>query len=230
MKIHNTSGDELISVTNDQLPVSVLSTPILDWLTLYCQHTGDDTLTLPYTAISSVLPSVATATTTKYILTRRLVPADLSNVVSIIENTTTTSANDVSIINVRFFLDENLVNDLLLAGAMRAKISADVKSSSTTACYLTSVTLSLKKLTAADTFTTIATKTVTLNASNATAAYVAAKSIIATLPISPEVIVTPSEKLCFEVLTTGKAGSGMTCTHKLIFTAGTSSSYIELGV
>jgi len=229
MKVHNTSGQEELIVANSQVPVTVLSTPILDWYTLYAQNLGDASITLPFSACTQ--GSTSTTTACKYVLTRRLVPSDLSNVISSVA-VSSVATTDTAIIDARrFFLDESLVGDLLLAGTVRARTSISIVSSTSAAsATLTSVTLSLRKLTAADTYTTIGSSVTTLNLVNNTTTAVQ-KSVVATIPVSPEVVVTPSEKLCLEVTATGKSStSAGSNTLTLFFTAGTSSTYIEAGV
>ena len=223
-------GNQQINVTNSQLPVQVLATPVLDWLTMYAQHTGNDTVNLPYGASSPENIS-AIATTTKYILTRRLNPSDLAGVVTAVSGATSAMSGIAVIDRLRFFLDENFVNDLLIAGTCRARTSISLVTNNVSGtAYLDGATISLRKLTGTTASSTLGTKTIALNISNSTTSVIQ-YSVMANFQISPEVTVTPSEKLFLEVSVSGRISvSTYVATFVLLINPGTSSTYVELGV
>ena len=202
---------------------------IQQWLTLYAQHTGDDTITLPYQAKSD--ETEASATTQKQVLTRRPSPSDLEGVVNSIEKTTQATVDNTTVINcMRFFLDEKLPETLQLNATIRFRVTVAVKTNNISGtAHLQQVVFKLRKLTANDTYTTLGTKTVTVNITNATTTYVE-KSVIAIVDASAQSIAT-GDKLLLEVLTNGKiSNASYICTHRLSYDAVTSKSFVEIGV
>jgi len=202
---------------------------IQQWLTLYAQHIGDDTITLPYQAKSD--ESEASSTTQKQVLTRRPMPSDLEGVVNSIEKTTqATTDNTVVISGMRFFLDEKLLETLQLNGTVRFRVTLAVKTNNAAAtAYLQKVVFSVRKLTGNDTYTTLGTKTVTVNISNATTTYVE-KSVIGIVDLSGQTLLT-GEKLVLEITTNGKiTNATYICTHRLSYDASTSKTFVEISV
>lgn len=202
---------------------------IQQWLTLYAQHIGDDTITLPYQAKSD--ETEASSTTQKQVLTRRPSPSDLEGVVTSIEKTTQAIGDNTTVINcMRFFLDEKLLETLQLNATIRFRVTVGVKTSNTSGtAHLQQVIFKLRKLTAADTYTTLGEKTVTVNIQNATTTYIE-KSVIALIDASAKTLAV-GEKLLLEVTTNGKiSDASYTCTHRLSYDAGTSKSFVEIAV
>jgi len=202
---------------------------VQQWLTLYAQHVGDDTITLPYQAKSD--ETEAASTTQKQILTRRPSPSDLEGVVNSIEKTTQATGDNTTVINcMRFFLDEKLLETLQINGTIRFRVTVAVKTSNTSGtAHLQQIVFKLRKLTANDTYTTLGTKTVTVSITNATTAYVE-KSVLGLIDASAKSLAT-DEKLLLEVLTNGKiSNASYVCTHRLSYDAGTSKTYCEIAV
>ena len=202
---------------------------IQHWFTLYAQHIGDDTITLPYQAKSD--ESESASTTQKQILSRRPSPSDLEGVVNSIEKTTQATGDNTTVINcMRFFLDEKLLETLQLNATIRFRVTVAVKTNNVSGtAHLQQVIFKLRKLTAADTYTTLGTKTVTVNITNATTTYVE-KSVLGIVDASAQTLAT-GEKLLLEVLTNGKiTNASYICTHRLSYDAGTSKTYCEIGV
>lgn len=202
---------------------------IQQWLTLYAQHMGDDTITLPFQAKSD--ETEASSATQKQILTRRPTPSDLEGVVNSIEKTTQAIGDNTTVINcMRFFLDEKLLETLQLNATIRFRVTVAVKTNNVSGtAHLQQVVFKLRKLTAADTYTTLGTKTVTVNITNATTTYIE-KSVVAIVDASAQTLAT-GEKLLLEVLTNGKiSNASYVCTHRLSYDAGTSKTYCEIAV
>lgn len=199
------------------------------WLTLYAQHIGDDTITLPYQAKSDETESASV--TQKQILTRRPTPSDLEGVVNSIEKTTQATGDNTAVINgMRFFLDEKVLETLQLNASIRFRATVAVKTNNVLGtAHLQQVVFKLKKLTADNTYTTLGTKTVTVGITNATTTYVE-KSVVALVDASAQTLAT-NEKLLLEVLTNGKiTNASYICTHRLSYDAGTSKTYCEIAV
>lgn len=202
---------------------------IQQWLTLYAQHIGDDTITLPYQAKSDETES--SSTTQKQVLTRRPSPSDLEGVVNSIEKTTQATGENTTVINcMRFFLDEKLLETLQLNATIRFRVTVAVKTNNVSGtAHLQQVVFKLRKLTANDTYTTLGTKTVTVSITNATTTYVE-KSVLGIIDASAQTLAA-GEKLLLEVLTNGKiTNASYICTHQLSYDAGTSKTYCEIGV
>ena len=201
---------------------------IQQMLTLYAQHIGDDTITLPYQAKSDETES--SSATQKQILTRRPSPSDLEGVVNSIEKTTQATVTTTVINCMRFFLDEKLIETLQLNATIRFRVTVAVKTNNVSGtAHLQQVVFKLRKLTANDTYTTLGTKTVTVNIENATTTYVE-KSVLGIVDASAQTLAT-GEKLLLEVLTNGKiTNASYVCTHKLSYDAGTSKTYCDIGV
>ena len=201
---------------------------IQQMLTLYAQHIGDDTITLPYQAKSDETES--SSATQKQILTRRPSPSDLEGVVNSIEKTTQATGTTTVINCMRFFLDEKLIETLQLNATIRFRVTVAVKTNNVSGtAHLEQVVFKLRKLTANDTYTTLGTKTVTVNIENATTTYVE-KSVLGIVDASAQTLAT-GEKLLLEVLTNGKiTNASYVCTHRLSYDAGTSKTYCDIGV
>ena len=204
---------------------------IQQWWTLYAQHIGDDTITLPYQAKSD--ESESASTTQKQVLTRRPAPSDppLAGFVSSIEKTTQATGDNTTVINgMRFFLDEKLLETLQLNATIRFRATVGVKTNNTSGtAHLQQVLFKLRKLTAADTYTTLGEKIVTINLQNATTTY-AERSVIALIDASAQTLAT-GEKLLLEITTNGKiSNASYICTHRLSYDTGTSKTFCEIAV
>jgi ribosomal protein L9 len=199
------------------------------WLTLYAQHLGDGSITLPYQAKSD--ESQGASATQQQILTRRPMPSDLEGIINEIEKTTQSTSDNTTVIDgLRFFLDEKLNKALNLNGTVRVRTTAAVKTNNVSGtAHLQQIVITLKKLTAANTYTSLGTQTVTVNITNATTAY-AEKSVVATFDLSSKNVET-GDKLLVEITTNGKiTNASYVCTHRISFDAGTSKTYAEIGI
>lgn len=202
---------------------------IQQWLTLYAQHIGDDNITLPFQAKSN--EDESSSTSQKQVLTRRPSPSDLEGVVNSIEKTTQGTGENTTVINgMRFFLDEKLIEELQLNATIRVRVTVAVKTDNVSGtAHLQQVVFKLRKLTANDTYSDIVTKTVTVSIQNATTDYVE-KSVVALIDASAKKIET-ANKLLLEITTNGKiSNASYICTHRLSYDAGTSKSFIDIGV
>ena len=193
---------------------------ILNWLTLYAQHLGDETITLP-----------DGSTTTKYILTRRPMPSDLEGVENYAEDTGNTNTSSASVLSKSFYLDEKLLEDLQLNGTVRFRTTVGVKSSGTTdTAYIDSVKFSLYKIDSSGTSTQLgSTRTVTVDIQNNTTSWVE-RSVVGLMELSGAVLES-SQKLYVTIDIWGHtAGSTDSFDVRLRYDAGTSKTYVEIAV
>lgn len=204
--------------------------PIIDWFTLYAQHSGTSTNTLPFTA---KYDEAQTTSATQYqVLTRRLHPDSLVSVVSSREYTTTSTGDNTTLVNgIKFFLDESFAATLTIVKSVRFRTVIQLKSSNASGtAYLQRVIFKLRALTANDTYRDLAEKTVTVNASTTSTSYVN-EAVIGVVKIDTDQALTTGEKLVLEITTDGKGSSGSYTTyHNILFTAGSSETYVEFGV
>lgn len=217
------------SLDVNQQVITPFAGGILQNLRLYVQDLGDDTITLPFTAKSD--ESQSTSATQSQILTRELLPYDLEGVTEEIEKTTQSATNYTKVINkVRFFLDEKLLETLQLNGTVKFQVKVGVKSNNTAGtAHLQQIIFSLVKLTAIDTYTTLGTKTVTVDMSTATTGYVE-KTVRAIVDAASKEIAT-TDKLVLEITTNGKISDATyICTHKISYRADTDDTWVEIGV
>ena len=193
---------------------------ILNWLTLYAQHLGDETITLPDGSI-----------TTKYILTRRPMPSDLEGVENEIEDTGNTNTTSASVLSKNFYLDEKILETLQLNGTVRFRTTTAVKSSGTTdTAYIDSVKFSLYKIDSSGISTQLgSTRTVSVDIQNNTTTYLE-KSVIALIDLSNETLES-TQKLYVKIDIWGhSAGSTDTFDVRISYDAGTSKTYVEIAV
>jgi len=193
---------------------------IQNWLTLYAQHLGDETITLP-----------DGSTTTKYILTRRPMPSDLEGVENESEDTGNSNTTSASVLSKSFYLDEKILETLQLSGTVRFRATVAVKSSGTTdIAYIDSVKFSLYKIDSAGTSTQLgSTRTVSVDMQNNTTTYLE-KSVVALLDLSSETL-EAAQKLYAKIDIWGHtAGSTDTFDVRMSYDAGTSKTYVEIGV
>lgn len=193
---------------------------ILNWFTLYAQHLGDETITLP-----------DGSTTTAYILTRRPMPSDLEGVENYAEDTGNTNTTSASVLSKSFYLDEKLLETLQLNGTVRFRTTVAVKSSGTTdIAYIDSVKFSLYKIDSSGTSTQLgSTRTVTVNIQNNTTTYVE-KSVVGLIELSGATLES-AQKLYATIDIWGHtAGSTDTFDVRLSYDAGTSKTYVEIAV
>jgi len=193
---------------------------ILNWLTLYAQHLGDEIITLP-----------DGSTTTKYILTRRPMPSDLEGVENEGEGIGNTNTTSAYIFSKSFYLDEKILETLQLNGTIRFRTTVAVKSSGTTdTAYIDSVKFSLYKIDSAGTSTQLgSTRTVSVDMQNNTTTYLE-KSVVALLDLSNEIL-EASQKLYAKIDIWGHtAGSTDTFDVRMSYDAGTSKTYVEIAV
>ena len=193
---------------------------IQNWLTLYAQHLGDETMLLP-----------DGSTTTKYILTRRPMPSDLEGVENEAEDTGNTNTTSASVLSKSFYLDEKLLETLQLNGTVRFRATVAVKSSGTTdIAYIDSVKFSLYKIDSAGTSTQLgSTRTISVDMQNNTATYLE-KSVVALIDLSDETL-EAAQKLYAKIDIWGHtAGSTDTFDVRMSYDAGTSKTYVEIAV
>ena len=193
---------------------------ILNWLTLYAQHLGDETIILP-----------DGSTTTKYILTRRPMPSDLEGVEDEAEDTGNTNTTTASVLSKNFYFDEKILETLQLNGTVRFRTTVGVKSSGTTdVAYIDSVKFSLYKIDSSGTSTQLgSTRTVSVNIINNTTTYLE-KSVLALLNLNNETLET-TQKLYIKIDIWGHtAGSTDTFDVRMSYDAGTSKTYVEIAV
>jgi len=193
---------------------------IQEWLTLYAQHLGDESITLP-----------DGSTTTKYILTRRPMPSDLEGVENDAEDTGNSNTTSASVLLKSFYLDETILETLQLNGTVRFRTTVAVKSSGTTnMAYIDSVKFSLYKIDSSGTSTQLgSTRTVTVDIQNNTTTYLE-KSVVALLDLSSETL-EAAQKLYAKIDIWGHtAGSTDTFDVRMSYDAGTSKTYVEIAV
>ena len=193
---------------------------ILNWLTLYAQHLGDETIILP-----------DGSTTTKYILTRRPMPSDLEGVEDEAEDTGNTNTTTASVLSKNFYFDEKILETLQLNGTVRFRTTVGVKSSGTTdVAYIDSVKFSLYKIDSSGTSTQLgSTRTVSVNIINNTTTYLE-KSVLALLNLNNETLET-TQKLYIKIDIWGHTnGSTDTFDIRMSYDAGTSKTYVEIAV
>jgi len=192
---------------------------ILNWLTLYAQHLGDETITLP------------DSTTTKYILTRRPMPSDLEGVENYAEDTGNTNTSSASVLSKSFYLDEKLLETLQLNGTVRFRTTVAVKSSGTTdIAYIDSVKFSLYKIDSGGSSTQLgSTRTVTVDIQNNTTSWVE-KSVVGLMELSGATLES-AQKLYATIDIWGHtAGSTDSFDVRLSYDSGTSKTYVEIAV
>jgi len=250
--IDMTSGEEVKTITRGTSPVlhQQVVTPFCgevgSWLTLFAQrysgHTPQDatiygeTYTLPNSLTAKWHGNAGSATSKQVcVLRRRPLPGGLylpgSNDPSSFEATTTSTSAATVINSYRFFLVEPFLDTITLSKQVQFKTSISIKGASTSAtAYLTEVNFSLRKLTSSDTYTTIVTKAVPANISNATTTYVD-YSFVADAWIPTPVTVSPSEVLVLEISTYGMtSNASYAAYHKLNHSRGSSDTFIEIMV
>lgn len=186
------------------------------------QHLGLSNIDLPFSAKSD--ENTATASTSKFILTRNLVASDLTDVVSYKEVTVTATSETTVIHAQRFFLDEGLNETLNLTGTFYADVVLDYKCSDSGGSsdgagfhYIDTVSSTLKVLTNDDTYTTVADKVLTVNKSVQDKDY---NTVSLRLPLilAAPVSVSPSARLVLEISTTGhKTVEGDSAIIRLMF-------------
>ncbi|RLG20059.1 hypothetical protein DRN77_08130 [Methanosarcinales archaeon] len=193
---------------------------IQDWFTLYAQHLGDESITLP-----------DGSTTVKHVLTRRPMPSDLEGVENESEDTGNSNTTSASVLSKSFYLDEKIIETLQLNGTVRFRATVAVKSSGTTdIAYIDSVKFSLYKIDSSGTSTQLgSTRTVSVDMQNNTTTYLE-KSVVALLDLSSETL-EAAQKLYAKIDIWGHtAGSTDTFDVRMSYDAGTSKTYVEIGV
>jgi hypothetical protein len=214
---------------------------IPSYLTLYAQHSGSLTYTLPSsrTGKRSEGSGITTSATHVQVLTIRPVRSDADGIVNYVEDTGVTSGTTLCN-SLRFFGMDALMEDIILNGTVKFYANVNVKSSSTTACTCTGVKFRLLAMTATDTYTNVTDEiTVTFGAaiSNATTAYVVAnaKTAFATAEIGTQAspaayALAAGNRLVLQITVLGTVGSAMTATGCVNCDAGSSLTYVEIPV
>lgn len=208
---------------------------IMNYWTLFGQELGNgslgDVITLKSSRTAKPDESGSTTGSQYRVLTRRPFPSDTISAAGYIEKTTQSTSDNTTVINCcRFFLDEAIQEDLLINGSIRVRLAVGVKTNNASGtAYLQQVVVKLRQLTATDTYSDVATKTVTVTTSNATTSYVD-KSVVVNLSVSAGTI-DKDDDLLLEITTNGKiSNASYVCTHILYFNAGTSRCYVEIPV
>lgn len=203
---------------------------ILNIVPLFLQDLGDATITLPYSAKSDETAGSSTSQTR--VLTRRLFPSDTNVADAYLEKTTQATDDNTTVINcARFFLAEELQEALQLLGTVFFRLSIGIKTNNASGtAYLQGVVVKLRKLTAADTYTDIASATITATPTNATTSFVY-YSFVAFADVSmgaEDPVLDTDEKLLVEVTTKGKiSNASYICTHRLRFDPGVSYGFVD---
>ena len=124
-------------------------------MTLYAQHLGADSHTLP------------DGTTTKYVLTRNLLPSDNYESEDYL-NVSVTSTSETLVINQRFYWWEDVVGDMYLLGDFVPKARFGIAGDGTNAIYLTKVAFDIEALDSGGTHSTVGSKTITFSTPRST--------------------------------------------------------------
>ena len=121
------------------------------YMRLYAQHIGDDNWTLP-----------DGTTTTDMVLVREPVPASLANANDYIEAAVTATTSTLYI-DQRFVLAEQPMQDLVIEGLARVVMRVGAKGDGTYATYIDRIIIDIERVTSAGTYTSIASKDITLS-------------------------------------------------------------------
>jgi hypothetical protein len=210
--------------------VYLIRSGIFNPLLLVAQDLGVAPITTMFTAKEDETQST---TATHYrVLSREKFDASTYGVDATLEkNTTGTSDNSTIINGARFFLPERFGELLNLDGGT-AKFQALVyyksANASATATFQQLI-FKLRKLTANDTYTDLATKTVTLNLATTTTDYSVSALVVAYAPIIDDSFVDTDEQLVLEISTNGKtSNASYACYTKLDFSPGYENTTVEL--
>lgn len=202
---------------------------IFNPLLLVAQDLGVASITTMFTAKED---NSQGSTATHYrVLAREYFDATTYGVDSTLEKYITGTGDNTTIIDAaRFFLPERFGESLNLdGGTVKFQTLVYLKAVSDGTAYLQQIIFKLRKLTANDTYTDLATKTVTLTLSTATTDYSIFALVVAYTPIIAASTVDTDEQLCLEITTTGKTSTAdHACYHKLNFAPGTENTSIEL--
>jgi hypothetical protein len=203
---------------------------IFNPLLLVAQDLGVAPITTMFTAKEDETQST---TATHYrVLSREKFDATTYGVDSTLEKNITTTTDNTTVINcARFFMPERFGEMLNLdGGTVKFQALVYLKSANASGtAYLQQIIFKLRKLTANDTYTDLATKTVTVNLSTTTTDYSIFALVVAYAPVIDDSTIDTDEQLVLEITTNGKGSSASyACYHKLDFTVGTEHTTVEI--
>jgi hypothetical protein len=197
---------------------------------VYAQDMGYARITTMFNAKED--NSQATTNSHARVLSRDTFPLDVIGADSTLEKTTQSTSDNTTVIDAaRFFLPETVVESLNLDGAtVKFCALVDQKSNNGSGtANLQQVIFKLRKLTANDTYTDIATATVTVNQTTTATSYGTPYSVVAYAPAIAGSTLDTDEQLVLEITTKGKiSNASYICTHRLSFTVGQGYTFVEL--
>jgi hypothetical protein len=185
-------------------------------LFLYLQHLGSETYRFD-------------TSTYAYVMLTRAVPSDEVNGVDYIEASVTETSETLKI-DQRFVMAEDIQDDLVIRGLATAVATVGVKGDGTYATYISKLVFTIEKVDTAGNYTTLSTKTVTLSPPfSTTGTSWVYGSVEALLKITE--VLTTNERLALRVQVYGYMAAGGTAqAARLVFTRGSSDSYLEVPV
>jgi len=183
-------------------------------LTLFAQHVGDDSHTLP-----------DGSTTTDYILTRSLLPsANEGSVDSLSASVTATS--ETLVINRRFYWWEDLIGDAYLMGDFFAKARLAIAGDGSNDIYLTKVAFDVEMINKSGCHEVIATKTITFSTPPHTSSTTESSVVVAGLVKAGSIVrFRMYNDLSLRIRAWGYVAGG-SGTMKLYFAPGSDDTYL----